>query len=388
MPDTAETMSETSVAADSPLRVEAEALGAAFTEVAGRRVPLHFGDAAAEYRAVRGAAGVADRADRAQIRLWGRDPVKMVQGLLTNDLAGAPPGRGVYAAMLTPKGRTIAELRAFRLQRPGGTEVLLDLPREALAGTREHLRKFVPPMFARWADASEEMGSLGVYGPRSRELAARVLAAEVPPLDQDAFTEAPFEDAPVVVVGTRAAGGEEGYDLLAPAAVLPGLWRALLAGGEGGGARPVGHEALETLRVEAGVPRYGADLSEDVIPTEAFEAIGMVPRAISFTKGCYTGQEVIVRIAHRGHVNRHLRGLRLGGLAAPVRGTPLFHPETGREVGRITSTAFSPLLGETVALGYVRRELGPGDAVRVGSADGESAAVVELPFRKGEDDAG
>lgn len=377
-------MSETTVAVDSPLRAEAEALGATFTEVAGRRVPLHFGDPPAEYRAVRGAAGVADRADRAQVRLWGRDPVKMVQGLLTNDLAGAPPGRGVYAAMLTPKGRTIAELRAFRLQRPGGTEVLLDLPREALAGTREHLKKFVPPMFARWADASEEMGMLGVYGPRSRELAARVLAAEVPPLDEDAFVEAPFGDVPVVVVGTRAAGGEEGFDLVAPAAVLPGLWRALLAGGEG--TRPVGFGTLETLRVEAGVPRYGADLSEETIPTEAFEAIGMVPRAISFTKGCYTGQEVIVRIAHRGHVNRHLRGLRLGGPAAP--GTPLFHPDTGREVGRITSTAFSPLLGETVALGYVRRELGPGDTVRVGSAQGERAGVVELPFRRGEVDAG
>ena len=387
MAETAETTSEAGPA-DSPLREAEEALGAAFAEVAGRRVPLHFGDAAAEYRAVREAAGVADRADRAQLRLWGRDPVKMVQGLLTNDLAGAPPGRGVYAAMLTPKGRTLAELRAFRLARPGGTEVLLDLPREALAGTREHLKKFVPPMFARWADASEEMGALGVYGPRSRGLAARALGAEVPPLDEDAFVEATFEGEPLVVVGTRAAGGEEGFDLIAPAAALPDLWRALLAEGEGVGARPVGREALETLRVEAGVPRYGADLSEEVIPTEAFEAIGMVPRAISFTKGCYTGQEVIVRIAHRGHVNRHLRGLRLGALAAPAPGTPLFHPETGREVGRVTSTARSPLLAETVALGYVRRELAPGDAVRVGSAEGPRAAVVELPFRKGDADAG
>ncbi len=388
MPETTETMSETSGVEDSPLREAEQALGAALTAVAGRGVPLHFGDPAAEYRAVREAAGVADRADRAQLRLWGRDPVKMVQGLLTNDLAGAPPGRGVYAAMLTPKGRTLAELRAFRLERPGGTEVLLDLPREALAGTREHLGKFVPPMFARWADASAEMGAVGVYGPRSRGLVARTLAAEVPPLDEDAFVEARFEDAVVVVVGTRAAGGEEGFDLLAPAAVLPALWSALLAHGEEVGARAVGWEALEALRVEAGVPRYGAELTEETIPTEAFEAIGMMPRAISFTKGCYTGQEVIVRIAHRGHVNRHLRGLRLGAVAAPAPGTPLFHPETGREVGRITSTAFSPLLGETVALGYVRRELGPGDAVRVGAADGVHAGVVGLPFHGEVGDAG
>ena len=388
MPETVETMSEMSGVEDSPLREAEQARGAVLTEVAGRAVPLHFGDAAAEYRAVREAAGVADRADRAHLRLWGRDPVKMVQGLLTNDLAGAPPGRGVYAAVLTPKGRTLAELRAFRLERPGGTEVLLDLPREALAGTREHLRKFVPPMFARWADASAEVGAVGVYGPLARRLVARTLAAEVPPLDEDAFMEAHFEDARVVVVGTRAAGGEEGFDLLAPAAVLPALWRALLAHGEDDGARPVGREALEALRVEAGVPSYGAELTEEIIPTEAFEAIGMMPRAISFTKGCYTGQEVIVRIAHRGHVNRNLRGLRLGAAVAPVPGTPLFHPETGREVGRITSTAFSPLLGETVGLGYVRRELGPGDAVRVGAPDGERAGVVELPFSGEVGDAG
>ncbi len=377
-------MNDTDAAVDSPLRAEEEALGAVFAEVAGRRVPRHFGDSAAEYRAVREAAGMADRADRAQIRLWGRDPVKMVQGLLTNDLAGAPPGRGVYAAMLTPKGRTIAELRAFRLERPGGTEVLLDLPREALEGTREHLKKFVPPMFARWADVSGEVGVVGVYGPLSRERVARALGLEVPPLEEDAFVEAPYDDAPVVIAGTRYAGGEEGFDLIAPTAVLPGLWRALLETG----ARPVGLGTLETLRVEAGIPRYGADLTEEVIPTEAFEAVGMMPRAVSFTKGCYTGQEVIVRIAHRGHVNRHLRGLRLGGLPAPAAGTRLFHPETGKEVGRITSVAFSPLLGETVALGYVRRELGPGDVVRVADPEGESATVAALPFRREGSDAG
>jgi folate-binding protein YgfZ len=382
------TTSEAGEVADSPLREEEEALGAAFTEVAGRRVPRHFGDSMAEYRAVREAAGVADRGDRAQIRLWGRDPVKMVQGLLTNDLAGAPSGRGVYAAMLTPKGRTIAELRAFRLERPDGAEVLLDLPREALEGTREHLRKFVPPMFARWADVSAETGALGVYGPRSREMVARVLGTEVPALEEDAFTEAALGEDRVLVVGTRGAGGEEGYDLVAPAAALPELWRALLEEGAPLGARPVGHGALETLRVEAGVPRYGAELSEEVIPTEAFEAVGMMPRAVSFTKGCYTGQEVIVRIAHRGHVNRHLRGLRLGDGPAPAPGTQLFHPETGKPVGRITSVAFSPLVGETVALGFVRRELAPGDRVRVGAPDGAEAEVAALPFRKEPADAG
>ncbi|HEX2094759.1 MAG TPA: aminomethyltransferase family protein [Longimicrobiaceae bacterium] len=380
-------MSETSVATGTPFRALEEKRGAVFGEVAGRPVPRHFGDTLAEYRAVREGVGVADRADRARIRLWGKDPVRMVQGLITNDLLNAPPGRGVYAAMLTPKGRMIAEVRAFRRARPEGTEVLLDLPREALEGTREHLRKFVPPLFARWADTSDEVGALGVYGPRSRELLARILGEQVPALEEDAFAETTRGDAPVLVVGTRYTG-EEGYDLFAPAAALPELWSALLEEKAEPGARPVGVEALETLRIEAGVPRYGAELSEEVIPTEAYEAIGMVPRAISFTKGCYTGQEVIVRIAHRGHVNRHLRGLRLGNAPAPARGTPLFHPETGREVGRVTSAAFSPRMGETVALGYVRRELGPGGTVRLEAPDGASSQIVGLPFRNETGDAG
>jgi len=335
-----------------------------------------------EYRALREGAAVAERADRAQFRLHGRDPVRMVQGLITNDLAGAPAGRAVYAALLTPKGKMVAELRAFRLERPGGTEVLLDLPREALEGTREHLRKFVPPLFARWAEVSEDYRVLGVYGPRARAVLARVVG-EVPPLEEDARVEVEGESGPLLVVGTRDFG-EEGYDLFTPAGEAAALREALLESG----AVPVGRETLETLRVEAGRPRYGAELSEEVIPQEAFEAIGLVPRAISFTKGCYTGQEVIVRLAHRGHVNRHLRGLLLGDAPAPAPGAPLFHPETGRPAGRVTSVAFSPRMGQTVALAYVRREVAPGGAVRVGAADGPEAGVAALPFGEAAPHAG
>ncbi|MDB4948270.1 MAG: Folate-dependent protein [Gemmatimonadetes bacterium] len=364
----------------STLREMEEARGAVLQEVAGREVPRHFGDQAAEYAAVRSAAGIADRGDRARIRVWGKAPVKMIHGLVTNDLLKAPAGRAVYAAMLNPKGRTLAELRALRLERDGAAEVVLDLPREALEGTREHLKKMLPPMFARWEDASDATGGLGVYGPRARELVAGVVQGEVPALDEDAFVETAFGGAAVVVLGTREVGGVEGYDLFAPAEQVPALWSALVEKGAGMGARPVGFGALETLRIEAGRPRYGAELEEDVIATEAFEATGLMPRAISFTKGCYTGQEVIVRIAHRGHVNRHLRGLLLGDSPTPAVRTPLFHPETGKEVGRVTSAAFSPLMGQTVALAFVRREIGPGGSVRVESTDGAEAAVVGLPF--------
>src|SRR4051794_32121624 len=148
------------------------------------------------------------------------------------------------------------------------------------------------------------------------------------------------------------------------------------------GARPAGLGAIETLRIEAGRPRFGADLTEDVIPTEAFEESGLMERAISFTKGCYTGQEVIIRIAHRGHVNKHLRGLLLGDAPAPAPGTRLVNAETGKDAGWLTSVAHSPMLGQAVALGYVRREVEPGAAVRLGATDGAAATVVRLPFER------
>jgi folate-binding protein YgfZ len=369
---------EPSPPAESPLRAPQDAAGAAWAEVAGRRVARHYGDAQAEYRAVREAAGLAERGDRARIRLWGKDPVKMVHGLVTNDLLKAPAGQGVYAAMLTPKGRTIAELRVFRRELPGGVEVLLDLPREALEGTRDHLKRMVPPMFAKWADVSDSIADLGVYGPSAREIVAAVLGAE-PPATEDVHAEASFGDTSVLVAATRQIGLESGFDLFVDAGAAEGLWTALAEAG----ARPVGLGTLETLRIEAGRPRYGAELTEEVIPTEAFEETGLMERAVSFTKGCYTGQEVIIRIAHRGHVNRHLRGLLLGDAPAPAPGARLVLPETGKDVGWLTSVAWSPLLGQTVALGYVRREVEPGASVRVGAADGAEAAVARLPFAKG-----
>lgn len=371
---------EAPAAPESPLKALQEARGAVWTEVAGRPVARHYGDPTAEYRAVREGAGVAERADRARIRVWGKDPVRMIQGLVTNDLAKSPAGQGVYAAMLTPKGRTLAELRIFRRELPGGVEVLLDLPREALEGTRDHFRKFIPPMFAKWGDVTDTLCALGVYGPRAREIVAAVLDCELGEMPEDAHLEAEFAGAPVMVAATRAVGLEAGFDLFAPAEVTAELWIALLSHGRKGGARPVGFGALETLRIEAGRPRYGAELTEEVIPTEAFEESGLMERAISFSKGCYTGQEVIVRIAHRGHVNKHLRGLLLGDAPTPAPGTPLVHPETGKEVGRITSVAFSPQVGQTVALGFVRREVEPGASVRAGAGDGASATVVRLPF--------
>ena len=346
-----------------------EELGARYGSVSGRQAPRNYGDPAAEYESVRRSAGLADRVDRVALRVYGRDPLKMIQGLITNDLAGAPEGQGVYAAFLTPKGKMVADARVFR--RPGG-ELLMDADAAAVDGLLAHLKKYLPPLFARVELLDPGLHVLGVYGPKSRDVLSRAVGVEIPAgLAEEAHVTVRFGDVELFVTRTGYVG-EEGYDVFVPDDAAADVWRAIQAAG----ARPVGHGALEVLRIEAGVPRWGAELDESVIPLEA----GLRERAISTTKGCYTGQEVIIRILHRGHVNRHLRGLLLGEEPAPAPGTELFAAETGKAVGRITSSCASPLYGQTIALGYVRREVQPPAVVRLGSAEGPDVRVFELPI--------
>lgn len=353
----------------SPLRSYHEALGARFVSVAGRELVRNYGDPAGEYAAVRGGVGVVDRWDRAQVRMHGRDPLKMVQGLITNDLAGAPAGRGVYAALLTAKGRMVADLRAFR--RAAG-DILLDFDAGARQGALDHLRRFVPPLFARLEDLGARSGVLGVYGPGARGSVSGMLGlGDWEGEAEESFREVEFGGTSVLVARTDYTGGE-GYDVIAPAEVLPALWDGLI----GAGARPVGQSALEVLRIEAGRPRWGAELTETVIPLEA----GLRDRAISQTKGCYTGQEVIIRILHRGRVNWHLRGLFLGEVPVPVGGTEFFHAGEPKPVGRLTSACVSPLYDQVIGLGYIRREVEPPAVLRLGDPAGPEVRVHELPL--------
>lgn len=309
-------------------------------------MPRHFGDPAAEYDAARTGAVVVERVDRRILRVAGRDPVRMLQGLITNDLAGAAASDVVYAAFLTPKGRMVAEARLLR----DGASVLVETAAAAEEPLRTHLKKYVPPLFARVEDSSG-LALLGVYGPAWEAMVGAVADVSARPL--------PPIDVPVAL----------GRDLVVAADTLPAVRATLVEAG----ARPAGRSTLETLRIEAGLPRWGAELDESVIPLEA----GLKERAISTSKGCYTGQEVIVRVLHRGHVNRHLRGLLLGDAPTPAAGTPLTLPGEDRAVGIVTSAAASPAMKQTIALAYVRREVQPGATVTVGDHPG---LVVELPF--------
>lgn len=308
--------------------------------------------AAAEYHVARESAVVVDRSDRGLLRVFGRDPARMVHGLVSNDVTGLGPGQSLYAVMLTPKGRMIADLRVIRRD----SDLLLEADVAALPAIRENLAHYVPPLFARSEDVSGQYRVLGVYGPRCDE-ALRAGVASV--------TE------PVLIMDTEYAG-LPGRDVVVPAASFEALWSALVTAG----ARPAGRATLEVLRIEAGSPRWGAELDGDVIPLEA----GLGERAISTTKGCYTGQEVIIRILHRGHVNRLLRGILLGEHAPAERGAELFREGDAKAVGRVTSSCWSPRLDETIALAFVRRQVEPGTVLRLGGPAGAEARVVELPF--------
>jgi len=299
------------------------------------------------------------RRDRRFLRVFGRDPVKMVQGLITNDLAGAPENRSVYAAMLTPKGRMIADMRLFRR----GPDVLIETDADAADNIAAHLKKFVPPLFARSEDASAKWGVLTVAGPEAARVLERLTGAQV-----SAEENVISGSGDLIAVGGRLPGS---IDVIAPAAEVERLGDELAHAG----VAPLDHRAYEVLRVEAGIPAWAAELDDTVIPLEA----GLRHELISETKGCYTGQEVIIRILHRGHVNRHLRGLLLGDRRPPGKGTPLFNAD-GKNVGMITSSVRSPARQQTIALGYVRREIVPPATLHLDEPGGSIVHVVELPF--------
>jgi tRNA-modifying protein YgfZ len=307
----------------------------------------------------------------------GRDPVRMIQGLATADVTSATPRRGVYTAFLTAKGRMVAVARVF-VPAGDGPPLLLDVDAAAGDALLEHIGRFVPPLFGKAKDVSESWAVVGVYGPGSGRVVAAA-ATELlagPPSDAHVLERgaAAAEETVVqleVAEGSFAARteltGDEGWDLFLPTYSRDAMVTALLAAG----ARPGAPETLEALRVSAGRPRWGMELTDQVIPLEA----GLLERAISQSKGCYTGQEVIVRILHRGHVNRHLRRLVFEA-GAPEAGTELFEPGVERARGVVTSAVEND--AGALGLGYVRREVDPPADLRVGSPDGPGVRVEAL----------
>jgi folate-binding protein YgfZ len=305
------------------------------------------------YLALTAGAGVVDRSELGKLALTGAQAAEMLNGQVSNDVEALAPGTGCYAALLTNKGKMLGDLRVLST----GDELLLLTERAALQALFDQLRRGAIGWDAELHKRTVQQGLLSVIGPRARAVAG---AAELP-ANEHASRGARLGDAPVLLVAT-----DLGVDVLCAADDTPRVRAALLDAG----AIAVDEADAEVVRVESGRPRYGIDLDDTTIPQEA----ALNDRAVSFTKGCYVGQETVARLHWRGKPNRHLRGLRLSGRAES--GAPLRLGD--REVGRLGSVALSPVHGP-VALAIVRREAQVGDTLAVG--DGAvGAQVVELPF--------
>jgi folate-binding protein YgfZ len=307
----------------------------------------------AQYRQLREECGYLDRSQRGKVVLRGADALEYLQGQLTNDVERLNENEGCYAALLDRKGHIQADMRVLRLS---GGDVWLDLEPEPLAAALRHLRTYSLGREVEIEDVSERWAIVSVIGPRAGELSGFDGLAEE---HTQRFRE--WDGVEVLAVAT-----DLGLDLIVRSEDGPQLQAVLVEAG----AVEVGAEAAEILRVESGRPRFGAEMSARTMPAEA----GIVDRAVSFTKGCYIGQEPVARLHYKGRPNRRLRGLRLE--RAEESGVPLLLD--GKEVGVIGTACVSPALGP-IALAIVRREAEPGARLQVGE-DGGSAEVVELPF--------
>jgi folate-binding protein YgfZ len=327
-----------------------------------------------QYAATRRGAALIDRHTRGRIVIRGRDRTTFLQALLTNDVAVLTSGTGCYAGLLTPQGRFVSDMRVFEL----GDAILLDVPG---AKTQALLAKFDQLIFTedvQVGDLSEGLGCASVQGPKAAEMIGRAFGA-----DDDAAASLaavleswmPYRNQTIDVGGDLGILarvdeiGLPGYFVFAPPTRLPSIAAAIAAAG----AAVIDEVVAETIRIESGVPLFGADLTDDIIPLEA----GLETSMISHIKGCYPGQEVIVRIRDRGQgrVVRRLVGLVIDGDVEASVGDVLM--AGGKDVGRVTSAACSPALGKPVALGYVHRDfVAPGSAITVVHGDTQHVAVV------------
>ena len=353
-----------------------QSLGAHFTVVNGTEMVADYGEPLAEHAALRQKSGVLDLSGRSRLCLVGADRARYLHGQVTNDIKKLAVGTGTYAAVTTAKGRMEGDLNIFCLT----DELLLDFEPGLTERISERLGRFIVADDVQIVEAAPHYGLLTVQGPRSAEVVGALGLGGENELPAKPYDSRKIADATLgeIYLANLPRLGGAGFDLYVPNDSLGAVADKLIASAKQLGGRACGWTAFEIARIEAGLPRFGADMDESNLPLEC----GLEARAVSYSKGCYIGQEVINRIHSVGHVNRELRGLRLAdGLPAlPVRGDKLFYQD--KEVGHVTSAVKSPALDANIALGYVRREANQvGNVLSLRTAAGESPArIVPLPF--------
>jgi glycine cleavage system T protein len=356
----------------SPLHDVTAGGGARFVEDAGWLMPADYGDAGAEYRQTRAAAGLFDLSHRGKIELTGRDAAKFLHNLCTNDVLRLAPGTGCEAFFCTAKAKTVAHALVEHLASPDNQDVFrLDVAPGQAERLLKHLDYYLISEQVEIADRTRDLAELHLAGPQAASVLERVAGEPLPPLNELQHLARPLGEA-ACHLRRHSPLGLPGYDLLCPREQAAAVWQRLVAAG----LRPAGLGTYEVLRVEAGTPVYGKDIDENRFAAE----VNRTAQAICYTKGCYLGQEPIVMARDRGHVNRFLMGLKLPGDGPVSPGARVFG--AGAEVGQVTSAVASPWLGAVIALAYLRRgSHEPGMEVEVESGGGRlPARVTALPF--------
>jgi folate-binding protein YgfZ len=355
----------------SPLVSVHQANGAILAECDGWSLPRHFGDPHEEYLSVRRAAGLLDFSNRAVLEFTGVDRLSYLQGLISNDLRVPSAGEGIYAAFLSQQGKVLGDCRVLTTD----DSFIVDLWEPLKQKILDHLHRYLVADEVEIADLSERCAVLSIQGPKSETLLEKFLPREQQPQTSLAHSIAEFGGVEMRICRSSHTG-EDGFDLMIPLADIENMTQQLTEAASTYSARWIGTEAYEILRIEAGIPRYGIDITDDNLILET----GLT-HAVSFDKGCYLGQEVVERIRSRGHVNKNLTGLLIHGEKPPPAGSKILSTE--KEIGTITSSVYSPALESPIALGYVHRDHRSRGTQLLVRYDAEllvNATVMELPF--------
>src|SRR5580704_11249248 len=362
---------------ETPLRQREEALGATFATWFGCTMPDRFAPLETEYHCARETAALIDKNYRAFIYASGPDRLRYLNAVLTNDVRETAAGRGVPSLLLNPQGHIIAELEVYAI----GERLLIvsyQMIRERLI---EALDKYIIMDDVTLEDATPSLAVLGVEGPNSPEILRSVTGIDFGSLAELGHVEASVasvvskdKTAAIPVRVIRRSPDAPGFECVVAREHIDALWDVLLAAVQAKDGGPVGYSTLSTLRLEAGVPSFGYDFDETVIPHEA----GLENSHINYSKGCYTGQEIVERVRSRGHVNRIRAGVEFQATVVPERGTKL--SAAGKEVGHVTRAAFSLAANHAIAMAYLRREVSAaGTALEY---SGGTARVITLPYAR------
>ena len=360
----------------SSLHTQHETLGAHFQPIGDWEMPEHYGQTTEEHLVVRQGVGIADLSHRGINRVTGDDRTTWLQSLISNDILPLTVGHGLYSALMDHKGKMLSYFRVFLLD----DSIILEDTGEVGDLTFQALRKFL--LFgtkAKMENCLESWGTLLIAGPSAPELVKQALSVDLSETKPLSFQKTDVEGHSVMLVKTEETG-EHDIEILMPIAALVPVWNQLWSVGQPLGLRAVGHAALESLRIEAGIPKLGPDLNDRIVPPEA----NLEGKAFSLTKGCYPGQEVVARMDTYGAVKRRLVGLLLNSEdhRLPEPGAKIFSGD--REVGWISSTAYSPTFNKPIALGFPLRDFTKADtelAIQVGET--RIAAIVQsLPFSR------